>query len=123
MQHRDVERDDNLVGNVAVEVDHGTGGQHRRRVERRPVSAKHLSGRDFRTRTPPTFELLGDVAAVHPHPRGAETVAHGKRSPAQFSGTGSRISARASGAAARNASADSSSGWACERTSASTLAR
>ena len=31
-------------------------------------------------------------------------------------GTGSRICSRASGAAARSASADSSSGWACERT-------
>lgn len=38
-------------------------------------------------------------------------------------GTGSRISGRGSGAATRNASAEASSGWVCERTSASTRAR
>ena len=40
----------------------------------------------------------------------------------QVSGTGSRISARASGALARSSSAETSSGWACDSTSASTRA-
>ncbi len=63
------------------------------------------------TRRPTDVGVLDGRAAVAPRASQAPV------------GTGSRISARASGAAARSASADSSSGRLCDSISASTLAR
>ena len=126
VQHRDVERHRHLVGQLAIQVHMRAGGQHRRRVDHRAVGVNHFAGKHFRASLAHRTETAtrpAPAAVAQPHPRRAEPVAHRqRRGTPQLSGTGSRISARASGAAARSASADSSSGCCCDRTSASTRA-
>ena len=128
IQHRDLERYRHLVGQVAVQVDARSGRPHGGVVDHRAVGVDDLPGQHLVAglRTEPGGQLGQHRPAVQPHPRGSQSVAHrkwrGSGKPTQFSGTGSRISARASGALARSSSADTSSGWACDRISASTRA-
>ena len=133
VQNGNVERHRNLVTQLAVQVHALARRQHRRFGDGNAVGANHFSGKHFRAcRIPEPGDQLGHhrSTVAQPHPRRSEPVAGaggtpacgGRRGTSQLSGTGSRISALASGAAARNASADSSSGWACDITSASTRA-
>ncbi len=124
VQHRDVERHRHLWGQFTVEVHERARRHHAAAVEHSPVGVDDLASRHLGRghRTEPGTELVDHGPALQPQPCGAEPVAHGQRGRPQLSGTGSRISARASGAACRSASADSSSGCCCDRTSASTPA-
>ena len=113
MQDRHVEGHRNLFAQFAIQVDEGTGRQDRRSVDDAAVRGNHFAVKHFRrgTLAEPVSQLDQHGPAAQPHPRRAEPIAHRqRRGTPQLSGTGSRISARASGAAARSASADSSSG-------------
>ena len=118
VEHRNVEGHHDFVGKVAVVVHERAGRHLGARIQHHTVGAENLAGNHLghRGRAEPPTELVRDVAALQPQPRRTEHVAD------HVKGTVSRISARASGAAIRNASAEASSGWVCERTSASTRA-
>nr|ADT63776.1 UP1 [Mycobacterium avium subsp. paratuberculosis] len=124
VQHREVEGHHHLVGQLAIEVHTGPGRQHGGLVDHRPVGGNHFGGKDFGAGrgAEPGGELGQHRTAAQPHPGGSQPVANRQRRRSQLSGTGSRISARASGALARSSSADTSSGWACDRISACTRA-
>ena len=112
----------NLIGQVSVEIHVGTCRHLGVRAENRASRVDHLTGEHLGpgSRAESPVQLVGDVAALQTQSRRSEYIAH--RRERQVRGTGSRISDRASGAAIRSASAEASSGWACERTSASTRA-
>ena len=117
VEHRHIERHHDFIGKVAIVVHKRSGWHLGERIQHYPVGVENPAGDHLCPggRTEPPAELVGHVAAMKSQPGRSEHVLHVK-------GTGSRISARASGAAIRNASAEASSGWVWESTSASTRA-
>ena len=81
IEHGDVERHRDFVGQFAIEIDVGTTGQHGGVIDHHSVGVDDFSGKDLGPGlgTKPVGQFVDHGSAVQPHPRGSQSVANGQR--------------------------------------------